>query len=621
MLGRQTQERSERRGGDGYLPLADYGLIGDCHSAALVSRRGSIDWCCLPRFDSDSCFGRLLDRRHGGHFSIAPRGECKARRSYIGDSLILATTFEGSHGKARLVDFFAMRRGGRTNPRRELVRLVEGLEGEFVFDLEVVPRFDYGATRPWIKSLGDDAHFAVGGDTGLVIRSDLPLQSTDAHGLAASVRVASGERRRIALTYVVPHELDDRQAPAVEPEALDRHYEETRAWWDRWASRLELDGIPDDMRAAMVRSALVLKALSYAPSGALIAAPTTSLPEHRGGDRNWDYRYSWLRDSAFTVHTMAELGCVAEADGFRRFVERSAAGNARELQAMYGIDGKHRLPEITLEGLEGWCRSRPVRHGNAAAKQLQGDMYGLVLELSWRWAERGNSPTGAYWQFLSEVVEMAIEKWKMPDHGIWEIRSSTQHFVQSKVMCWAAVDRGLALAATHGLEAPAARWRAARAEIHDAVMKRGVDAGGRHFVRAFGSGDLDASLLLLPQMGFVPHSDPRMCRTTEAIRRELSHDGLIRRYQGEDEGTFLPCSFWLAESLAGQGQLGEANEVFGRASLCANDLGLYAEEYDPETGELLGNFPQGLTHLAQLSAARAIGAAGSQGARIRGSSA
>ncbi len=595
------------------LPIGDYALIGDCHSAALVSRGGSIDWCCLPRFDSDSCFARLLDGQRGGHFSIAPPQPCEVRRAYLGDSLVLATTFESDAGAVRLIDFFAMRQGGAKRPRRELVRIVEGLRGTLRLRVEFVPRFDYGDVEPWIYGVGDTAHCAVGSNAGLLLSGDVALRRNGAHGLCAEIEVRPGERARLAMRFVAPEDLPTAPAKASGPapagDALDRRLDETLAWWHGWAAKLA--GNRRGGGACVVRSALVLKALTYAPTGAIVAAPTTSLPEQVGGERNWDYRYSWIRDSVFTAHALSELGCVAEAEGFRRFVERSAAGNGEQLQVLFGIDGKRRLTEITLDHLAGWRGSRPVRIGNAAEGQYQADMFGLLLELAGRWSARGNRPDAHYWQFLAQTVDTAVARWHLPDHGIWEVRGAPRHFVHSKVMCWAAMRQGIELAEKHGLPAPLARWRAARDAIREAVETQGVDPGRGNFVASFGAKDLDAALLLLPGVGFVDYDDPRMRRTVDAIRNELDDGGLIRRYNADDglrggEGTFVACSFWLAECLARQGRMDDARALFERACGCANDLGLFSEEYASASRELLGNFPQGLSHLSHIAAALAL---------------
>lgn len=591
-----------------YPPLADYALIGDCHSAALVSRGGSIDWCCLPRFDSDSCFGRLLDWERGGHFRIAPLDQGDSHRAYLADSLVLATGFAGPGGAVRLVDFYAMRRGGRKHPRRELVRVIEGQAGQVRMRVEFSPRLDFGAVKPWIYPIGRHAWCAVGSNAGLMLYGDLELQRAGEHDLQLDFVVHEGERVRLAMQFVAPDELHETPARVPAPEQLSEHLDETLAWWHEWSSKTA--GAAGGVEPGVVRSAITLKALTYAPTGAIIAAPTTSLPETVGGERNWDYRFSWVRDSVFTVRALASLNCEAEADGFRRFIQRSAAGSAGGLQVMYAVDGKRRLTEVVLDHLDGWRGSRPVRIGNAAYRQFQGDMYGLLLELAGRWSERGNAPDEQYWRFLCGLVDAAVACWPEPDRGIWEVRGAPRHFVHSKVMCWAAVQRGLELAERHGLPAPTARWRAARDAIRAAVETHGMDPARGSFVASFGTRDLDAALLLLPDVGFVAYEDERARRTAEAIRRELDRGGLIRRYTMDDglagdEGTFLACTFWLAENLARQGRHADARALFDRACGCANDVGLFSEQAG-SGGELLGNFPQGLTHLAHISAALAL---------------
>jgi GH15 family glucan-1,4-alpha-glucosidase len=599
-----------------YPPLSDYALIGDCHSAALVSRGGSVDWCCLPRFDSDSCFGRLLDWENGGYFAVSPREPCAVRREYLDKTLILVTTFTSGTSQARLIDFFAMREGGRTHPRRELVRILEGVKGRMRFAVHLAPRFDFGEVRPWIYRADHSGFIAAGGNTGIIMFGDVALESRAPHELDGEAEVRPGERLHLALQFVAPEDLHAAAARAEARERLAAHFEETLRWWQDWASKLVYSGRDG---TGIVRSAIVLKALTYAPTGAIIAAPTTSIPEQSGGERNWDYRFSWVRDSVFTVHALSELGLEAEADGFRRFIQRSAAGNVEDLQVLYAVDGGRRMVEVELDHLEGWRGSRPVRIGNGAACQYQADMFGLVLELSWRWSERGRSEAEQYWSFLRDIVEAAIAKWRLPDRGIWEIRSRPRHFVHSKVMCWAAVNRGIALAERYSLPAPLERWRTARAEIRAAVESRGLDAARRHFVQSFGGEELDAALLLLPSVEFISYRDERMMRTADAIHERLRERGLILRYRSADglprgEGVFLPCTFWLAECFARQGRKRQARALFARASRCANELGLFAEEYDVRAREMLGNFPQGLTHLAHISALLAL--SGKRAARM-----
>jgi GH15 family glucan-1,4-alpha-glucosidase len=593
------------------LPIGDYALIGDCHSAALVSRAGSIDWCCLPRFDSDSCFGRLLDHENGGHFTVAPVGRWRSRREYSGDSLVLVTTFESEAGAVRLTDFFAMRRGGRSHPRRELVRIVEGLNGSMRLRIEFAPRFDYGEIKPWIYEVDRGAHCAVGSNAGLLLSGDVALQRAGEHALAADMELRAGQRLQLTMQFVPPEDLHATRAKVPSHADPENHLDETLAWWRQWASKMNRQGRPG---VCVARSAIVLKALTHAPTGAIVAAPTTSLPEHVGGERNWDYRFSWIRDSVFTVRALSSLGCIGEADGFGRFIQRSAAGSADQLQVLVGVDGKRRLTEIVLGHLKGWRGSRPVRIGNAADKQYQADMFGLLLELAARSSAHGKVPDEQDWDFLAEMVDAAVEKWPLADHGIWEIRDAPRHFVHSKVMCWVAVQRGIELARQHGFKAPFARWEQARSAIRNAVETQGVDAKRGVFVASFGSTELDAALLLLPDVGFVAYDDPRMVRTAQAIRHELDDGGLVLRYRAPDglsgqEGSFVPCTFWLAECLARQRRVIEARELFDRACGCANELGLFSEQYSSATGELLGNFPQGLTHLAHISAALALEAA------------
>ncbi len=591
-----------------YPAIADYALIGDCHSAALVSRQGSIDWCCLPRFDSDSVFGRVLDWGNGGYFEIIPNGRFSSRREYLENSLVLVTTFRSASGDARLIDFFAMRAGGRQRPRREIVRIIEGVRGTMRLNVSLMPRLDFGEVKPWIRRSSPGTYLAVGSNTGLAIFGDVPLQLGSDHDLEGTLDVHAESRYHLGVQFLPPEESESARFGERAVAQLDEHYEETLRWWRDWSAKITHR---DGKGVSVLRSAIVLKALCYAPTGAIIAAPTTSLPEEIGGERNWDYRFCWLRDSIFTVHALSNLGLQAEASGMRRFIQRSAAGNADELQVLYSVDGKRRVPEIELKKLDGWRGSRPVRIGNAATEQFQADMYGLVMELSWRWSERGERPDENYWSFLTAIVEAAISRRHLPDRGIWEVRSRPLHFVQSKVMCWAAVDGGIALAERYSLPAPLDRWREERDGMRKDIEKRGFDRKRGIFVRSYGSRDVDAALLLLPAVEFVAWDDERMVRTTDAIRKELSRDGLVLRYKVKDglqgdEGVFVACTFWLAECLAHQRRRKEARDAFERACRCGNDLGLFAEEYQPKAHEMLGNFPQGLTHLAHVSAALAL---------------
>ncbi len=590
-----------------YPPLSDYALIADCHAAALVSRAGSVDWCCMPRLDRGSCFGRLLDWDSGGHCSLAPAGRVEAvGREYLDRTLILSTTFQTAGGELRVHDCFVMRRGRRNARHRELLRVAEVTRGAVEVEVVVAPRFDYGAIRPWLKRAGHNVHCAIGGDDGLLITGDVALEAQDGFVLAGRAELRAGERTRLSIVAMAPETIEESAPEAPEPDALDRRLDATARWWRSWSRRARFDG-PDE--AAVMRSALVLKALTHEPTGAIAAAATTSLPEVQGGGRNWDYRFSWVRDSTWAVRALADLGYESQANGFRRFVERSSAGSAEDLQILYGIGGERRLTEQEIPELEGWRGSRPVRVGNAATGQLQLDVYGELLNQAWRWFERGHSPDDDYWRFLHELVDAAVARWEEPDCGLWEWRGRPRHFVHSKVMCWVAVDRGLRLAEAGMRKAPTTRWRRARKAIREAVEERGVDRRRGCFVQAFDHGNLDAALLLLPVVDFVGYDDERMVATVDAIREDLSDDGLLRRYSDDElegrEGAFVACSFWLAECLAHQNRQEEAREVFDRAYATANDVGLFSEEFDPGRGEMLGNFPQALSHLAHLTAARA----------------
>jgi GH15 family glucan-1,4-alpha-glucosidase len=589
-------------------PIADYGLIGDCHAAALVSSAGSIDWCCLPRFDSGSCFGRLMDWKGGGQCVVAPKGaRGSSSRSYVEGTLVLETVFRSRTGEAKLIDFFAMREGGRERPRRQIVRIVEGVRGRMDVRIEVAPRFDYGEARPWMRRIGERSFAAIGGNDGLVIASDADLSIDRRHDLRGTASVREGDRVRLSIRYVPAEDVRDEDEEEPVGLELDRRLEETVRWWRRWRLSGEYGGADPE---GVLRSAVALKALTHAPTGAMVAAPTTSLPEVPGGDRNWDYRYSWIRDSALAARALTSVGHHAEADGFRRFVERSAAGSAEELQVMFGVGGERRLPEFTVDTLAGYHGASPVRIGNEAHRQMQHDMFGQVLDLAWEWHRRGHSPHDDHWEFLVEVVDLAAERWVEPDRGLWEVRTRPQHFVHSKMMCWTALDRGIRLAEECERRAPIRRWRRTRDEVRAAIEDRGYRARRGVFVRTFGGSDMDAALLLLPRTGFVEWDDERMVRTVDAIREDLEVDGLLYRFRqkssGPREGTFVPASFWLAECLARQGRGSEAREVFDRATATANDLGLYAEEYEPREKLMLGNFPQGFSHLSHILAAESI---------------
>jgi GH15 family glucan-1,4-alpha-glucosidase len=594
---------------DDYRPIGDYALIGDCHTAALVSRNASIDWCCLPRFDSGSTFGRILDAERGGYCSIAPTdpGPWRCERQYVDDTLVLTSTLHVPAGEVRVIDFFAI--GAEIEPAHQMLRVVEGQRGTVELEVRIVPRFDYGQVRPWIRRHGHHLHTALGGNDALVVWSEQELAEDPQHELVGRFAVGTGDRVRLSLSYRAPELIDAEGVPAPDPSMVDRALDATVDWWRRWSASVHLDGRDEP---AARRSAIVLKALTYQPTGAVVAAPTTSLPEDIGGERNWDYRYAWVRDSSFSSRAFAELGCMDEADAFRAFIMRSAAGHAEDLQVLYGVGGERRTGGETLEELDGYRSSRPVRVGNDATTQRQLDAYGELVNLTWRWHRRGHSPGDDDWRFLLSLINHAAEQCTQPDRGIWEFPGEPQHFVHSKVLCWSALDRGIRLADECMRRAPVRRWKQVRDRLRRTIERRGYDRKRGVFVQTYDRPELDASLLLLPTVEFVDWCDERMIRTTQAVREELdAGGGLLYRYRRDDglpgqEGAFLCCSFWLVECLAHQGEVDEARSVFDAALALGNDLGLFSEEIDPGRRELLGNFPQALTHLAHIDAAVAL---------------
>lgn len=567
----------------------------------------------MPRFDAGSAFARILDHDRGGHCSLSPRDPdaWEFTREYLEDTLVLATTLQGPAGEARLLDFLAFKTSGRagSESERQIVRILEGVRGSVGVDIRVAPRFDYGEVRPWIRRLGTHVHSAIGGNDGLIVACEAELEEDPAHELTGHGRVGPGERLRLVLRYRAPERIVQGQPDELDPAAVDKLLEETVRSWRRWARQVRLGGRDEP---AARRSAIVLKALTYTPTGGVVAAPTTSLPEAIGAARNWDYRYAWVRDSSFSSRAFTELGCEAEADRFRAFIMRSAAGHAEDLQVLYGVGGERRLRAGELGALEGYRGSSPVRVGNDASAQVQLDAYGEIVNLIWRWHRRGHSPDDDQWRFLVSVIDHAAERWREPDQGLWEWPGKPDHFVHSKVLCWSALDRGVRLAEECVRRAPTRRWKRARDELRAEIERRGYDERRGVFVQAFDRKALDAAALLLPTVEFVAWDDERMLRTIAAVRKELgAGDGLLYRYRRRDglrgrEGAFVCCSFWLVECLARIGDIEEARIVFDRTLARGNDLGLFSEELDPGSGELLGNFPQGLTHLAHIDAAVAL---------------
>jgi len=600
--------------GRGYRPIRDYALIGDAHTAALVSTDGSIDWLCWPRFDSPAVLCRLLDARRGGWFQIRPARDFKVKREYDGPTAVLATTFETEGGRFRLTDFMPVERLTESHRGEDIAavqcvhRLVEGLGGSVEVELTFRPTFDF-ALAPCDIQTREGGAVARSGKECLVLSCPLPLEVDEEGVVRARFRVREGERVWVTLYY--------NGSPAALPRTdCDAELERTRRYWDKWWCDCRYEGPYRDL---VRRSALTLKLLTYEPTGALVAAPTTSLPEKIGGLRNWDYRYTWLRDSALTLYALQLLGYEEEAADFFGWLDRLCITcRDHQLQIMYTIDGKSELPERELTHLEGYRGSRPVRVGNAAFGQKQLDVYGEVLDAAHLYHERTRRPVRAeWWDELSFMADETVRRWREPDHGIWEVRGEKRHFLHSKLMCWVALDRAVRLAADLDGHDPAP-WAKTRDEIRRAILEEGYDEKVGAFTQSFGGSALDASALVIPLTGFLPATDPRVLSTAERIRERLTSHGLVYRYLTDDglpdgEATFAMCSFWLAENVALQGRVEEARELFERVTSYASDTGLFAEEIEPSSGELLGNYPQGFTHLALIRAALHIAKAEAHG--------
>lgn len=582
-------------------PIEDYAIIGDTQTAALVGRDGSIDWLCFPRFDSGACFAALLGTPDHGRWLIAPADTVRAtRRCYRGATLILETTFVTDAGEVRLVDFMPPR--GR---EPDVVRIVEGVSGEVRMRMDFVVRFDYGSIVPWVERK-DGALRAIGGPDALALWSPV-----DTHGVGlttqAAFTVRSGERLPFILEWYPSHE--PLPAPVDPFEAL----EETTQWWEEWSSKFRLGG---RMRDLALRSAITLKALTYAPTGGIVAAATTSLPERIGGVRNWDYRYCWLRDASQTLRALLGCGFTREAAAWRDWLIRAIAGDPDQLQIMYGPAGERRLTELVLDWLPGYEGSRPVRIGNLAFTQLQLDVFGEVMDALYLARRAGIPPDPSAWNVQRAMVSRLKTLWHQPDEGIWEVRGIRRHFTHSKVMAWVAFDRAIKTIEEEGLDGPVEEWRAERDAIHAEVCTRGYDPQRNTFTQYYGSRELDASLLIIPLCGFLPATDPRVAGTVAAIERELRGDGFVYRYASETaeqidglppgEGVFLACSFWLADNYFLLGREDEARALFQKLCALANDVGLLSEEYDPKARRMLGNFPQAFSHVSLLNTARLL---------------
>lgn len=587
--------------------IADYGLIGDMRTAALVSRQGGIDWCCLPRFDSPSLFAALLDPERGGTWAIYPAAAHQATQQYLQGTNVLVTTFRTAEGEVAITDFMPITADGRPDGRHpELHRQVTALTGTVDLVMRFMPRFDYASRSTRLEVLKAGVFASDRTDQVVTLASARPFEWTLAGGAAqTSFRLAAGERRWLVLRF------DDDDVHAVDRYESDRKLETTCAFWRGWAAEVRHDG---PYRDAVVRSALVLKLLTHAESGALIAAPTTSLPEVLGGSRNWDYRFVWLRDAVFALDALEAVGHPAEAGEFMRFLRRVLRyESAGHLQIMYGVDGRRDLVERQLDHLAGFRASRPVRVGNGAAGQLQIDVYGEVLVAVDRWRRHHGLSEGT-WRSIRPLIDWIAGHWELPDSSIWEVRGEVRHYVFSKVMSWAALDRGVTIARELGLEGDLTRWAAERDRVHAEVLARGWNPALGSFIQSYETPDhLDAAALVMGTVGFLPWSDPRMAGTVRAIQRHLTTpDGeLVFRYRASDglegeEGAFSICTFWLAEALLGIGDRPAAERIVARMLRHANPLGLYSEEIDPATGEFLGNFPQAFTHLALIHCAVAM---------------
>jgi GH15 family glucan-1,4-alpha-glucosidase len=578
--------------------IEDYALIGDLQTVALVERGGSIDWLCFPRFDSGACFAALLGTKDNGRWLLAPRAGGTPKRRYLDDTLVLETTWENEAGSVRVLDFMPPR-----GKAPDVVRIVEGLRGRVEMRSELTVRFDYGLILPWVQRMGD-SRLIIAGPDALSFHTQAPTRGENMHTVS-QFTVEEGERVPFVLTWYPSHEPGP---AAVDPEQA---LAETEGFWREWNALCTIE-LPVELRDLLRRSLMVLKALTYAPTGGIVAAPTTSLPEHIGGVRNWDYRYCWLRDATLTLLALLNADHVEEAREWRRWLLRAVAGDPADLQIMYGVAGERRLTEYEVPWLQGYERSAPVRIGNAASEQLQIDVYGEVMDALYQARVHGLAQEQHAWALQLNLLEHLEQVWPEPDEGIWEIRGDRRHFVHSKVMAWVAFDRAVRSVEEQGLEGPAAHWRKVRERIEREVHDRGYDDELGSFVQSYGSRELDASLLLLPLVGFIPATDPRMRGTIEAVERELIEDGFVRRYRthgdGVDglppgEGVFLPCSFWLVDCYELLGRRDEAYALFERLVGLANDLGLLSEEYDPKAERLLGNFPQAFTHLALVNSA------------------
>ena len=581
------------------MPIENYAMIGDCHTAALVGSDGSIDWLCFPRFDSGACFAGLLGGPEHGRWLLAPSEKIsRVERRYRPGTLILETDFHTAGGSIRVIDFMPL-----SDERWDVVRILVGLSGRVTVRMELIVRFDYGSIVPWVRRAGQVLLLTAGPDT-LELAATVEIAPENMKSVATFC-IGAGDRHSFSLNYRPSHEATQ---SALDAEAA---LAETDALWRGWSDRGTYQG---RWRGPVTRSLITLKALTYKPTGGIVAAPTTSLPEHLGGVRNWDYRYCWLRDATFTLNSLLLAGYQDEAVAWREWLLRAVAGSPEDLQILYGVTGVRRLDEYEVPWLPGYGGAAPVHIGNAAAKQFQLDVYGEVMDSLHLAHAAGLKAEPAVWGFLLAMLKFLESHWQQPDEGLWEVRGPRRHFTHSKVMAWVAFDRAVKDAEANGIEAPIERWRQSRDAIHAQVCGKGFDSRINSFIQAYDSTHLDASLLLIPQVGFLPPDDPRVRGTIEAIERNLVVNGLVLRYSTESnvdalpagEGAFLPCSFWLADSYVLTGRREEGEALFERLLGLSNDVGLLAEEYDPRAKRMLGNFPQALTHMALINTARIL---------------
>jgi GH15 family glucan-1,4-alpha-glucosidase len=599
-------------------PIGDHGLIGNMISAALVGRDGSIDWLCLPRFDSPACFAALLGTPENGCWRIAPVAETvRTSRRYLPGTAVIETTFEAEDGAVELIDFMPLT---DDEERSDIVRIVRGKRGQVAMEMELVLRFNYGLVVPWVRRR-DYGLSAVAGPDAVELHTQAPLEGRDQRTLSR-FEVTEGQSVPFTLSYhrshKTPHFVPDRD------EALKR----TVNRWQEWSSRCSYDPERGHWRDAVVRSLITLKLLTFSPTGGIIAAPTTSLPETPGGERNWDYRYCWLRDSALTLYALLNAGYREEAEAWRRWLLRAIAGSPDQLRIMYGLAGERWLPEHDIPWLPGYLGSHPVRLGNGAAQQLQLDVFGEVLDTLHTAREGDLAPAPDAWRLQKVLLKHLVEIWRKPDHGIWEMRGPPRNFTHSKLMCWVSFDRAVKAVERFGLDGPVEKWRTERDAIHAEICAKGYDPELGSFVQSYGSKALDASLLLFSQVGFLPDDHPHILGTVDAVERDLVQDGFVLRYRPEHaadplkgaEGTFLACSFWLADAYVMAKRMDKAEVLFERLLSIRNDLGLLSEEYDPAAREFLGNFPQAFSHVGLVNTAfnlvRADGPARQRTARV-----